>query len=92
MGPRWLRRPPAPESGCAGDPESDSDRGDALVSEIVIVDDEVEEVSCNGGKTFGHPRIYMTLGEDGAAECYYCGRRFARKSAAGSETAQDDAA
>lgn len=48
--------------------------------DIVEVDDDVEEVSCNGGRTFGHPRIYMTLGDDGVVECYYCGRRFERKS------------
>jgi uncharacterized Zn-finger protein len=52
------------------------------VVETVQVDDEVEEVSCDGGKTFGHPRIYLALGEDGTAECYYCGRRFVRKGAA----------
>jgi len=62
-----------------------------VVSETVEVDDDVEEVSCNGGKTFGHPRIYMTLDENGAAECYYCGRRFVRKSSA-SKASQDDAA
>lgn len=49
--------------------------------DIVEVDDDVEEVSCNGGRTFGHPRIYMTLGDDGVVECYYCGRRFERKNA-----------
>lgn len=59
--------------------------------DIVEVDDEVEEVSCDGGKTFGHPRIYMALGDDGAAECYYCGRRFVRRSARTGET-KDDAA
>lgn len=51
------------------------------MSEIVEVEDNVEEVSCNGGRTFGHPRIYMTLDDDGVAECYYCGRRFQRRHA-----------
>lgn len=59
--------------------------------EIIRVDDEVEEVSCNGGKTFGHPRVYLTLGDDGVVECYYCGRRFERQSA-GSGEKRDDAA
>lgn len=49
--------------------------------ETVEVDDDVEEVSCNGGQTFGHPRIYMVLGDEGAVECYYCGRRYERRSA-----------
>lgn len=57
----------------------------------VVVEDNVEEVSCDGGKTFGHPRIYMALGDDGVAECYYCGRRFERKSADAAES-RDDAA
>jgi uncharacterized Zn-finger protein len=61
------------------------------VPEIVKVDEDVEEVSCNGGKTFGHPRIYMTLGDDGVAECYYCGCRFQRRSV-DSGARQDDAA
>jgi len=61
------------------------------VPEIVEVDDDVEEVSCNGGRTFGHPRIYLVLGDDGVAECYYCGRRFVRRSVRAREK-QDDAA
>lgn len=59
--------------------------------ETVEVDDDVEEVSCNGGKTFGHPRIYLVLGDDGVAECYYCGRRFVRRRVRAKEK-QDDAA
>lgn len=59
--------------------------------ETVEVEDSVEEVSCDGGKTFGHPRIYLTLGEDGIAECYYCGRRFVRKNAV-SRLSRGDAA
>ena len=61
------------------------------MADIVEVDEQVEEVSCDGGKTFGHPRIYMTIGKDGVAECYYCGRRFERK-VAGSGTRRNDAA
>lgn len=61
------------------------------VVETVEVGDDVEEVSCDGGKTFGHPRIYMVLGDDDKAECYYCGRRFLRKRAA-SQASRDDAA
>jgi uncharacterized Zn-finger protein len=62
-----------------------------FVPEIVEVDNDVEEVSCDGGKTFGHPRIYMVLGDDGEAECYYCGRRFVRRREQMKEK-QDDAA
>jgi len=49
------------------------------VPDIVEVANSVEEVSCNGGKTFGHPRIYMNFGDEDVLECYYCGRRFVRK-------------
>lgn len=34
------------------------------------------EISCDGGKTYGHPKVYLTPGEDGSVDCYYCGRRF----------------
>lgn len=61
------------------------------MSEIVEVEDNVEEVSCNGGRTFGHPRIYMTLDDDGVAECYYCGRRFERKRAPARASGHDAA-
>lgn len=59
--------------------------------ETIEVEENVEEVSCDGGKTFGHPRIYMTFGEDGVVECYYCGRRFEQKHA-GSGASRGDAA
>lgn len=59
--------------------------------EIIRVEDDVEEVSCNGGKTFGHPRVYLTLGDDGVVECYYCGRRFERQSTSSGQK-RDDAA
>lgn len=59
--------------------------------DIVEVDEDVEEVSCDGGKTFGHPRIYMSFGDERAVECYYCGRRFERKPA-GSGASRETAA
>ena len=38
---------------------------------------EVDEatVSCDGGK-LGHPKVYLSLGEDGTVDCPYCDRRF----------------
>lgn len=59
--------------------------------DIVEVEIDVDEVSCDGGKTFGHPRIYMNFGDDRVVECYYCGRRFERKHA-GSGNSHNDAA
>lgn len=59
--------------------------------ETVPVDTAVEEVCCDGGRTFGHPRIYMTLDDNGCSECYYCGCRFQR-TAAGPGASRNDAA
>ncbi|MCI4660820.1 MAG: zinc-finger domain-containing protein [Neomegalonema sp.] len=34
-------------------------------------------VGCDGGGgALGHPKVYLTLGEDGKAVCGYCGRLF----------------
>ncbi len=42
--------------------------------ETIIV--ETTEVGCDGG-TLGHPMVYLNLRPDGAADCPYCGQRFA---------------
>ncbi len=41
--------------------------------ETIIV--ETTTVGCDGG-TLGHPLVYLNLGEEKAAECPYCARRF----------------
>ena len=41
--------------------------------ETIIV--ETTTVGCDGG-TLGHPLVYLNLGEEKAADCPYCGRRF----------------
>ena len=33
-------------------------------------------VACDGGGLLGHPKVYLTLGDDGVVECPYCDRRF----------------
>jgi uncharacterized Zn-finger protein len=46
-------------------------------------------VACDGvGGALGHPRVYIELGEAGAAECGYCDRRFVLT---GGEGAEDEA-
>lgn len=36
-----------------------------------------ETVACDGGDgALGHPRVFLTLGENGEVECPYCGRRY----------------
>lgn len=39
-------------------------------------------IACDGG-TLGHPRVYLTIGEDGFIDCTYCDRRFTLKAGAG---------
>ncbi len=34
-------------------------------------------VACDGGGgALGHPRVFLELGEEGAVDCPYCGRRY----------------
>ena len=40
----------------------------------------MHNVACDGGGgPLGHPKVYLTLGEDGQAVCGYCGRVFVKK-------------
>ena len=45
-----------------------------------IVQCDVSEVSCDGGGTLGHPRVYLNMGTAGEVECPYCDRKFVLKS------------
>lgn len=45
-------------------------------------------VACDGGVgALGHPRVWLTLGEDGAVECPYCDKRFITPARAAAEAA-----
>lgn len=50
---------------------------------------EVEEVterriSCDGGDgALGHPKVWLTIGEQGFVECGYCDKRFILAEGAG---------
>lgn len=46
--------------------------------EIITVDASETEIACDGGKLFGHPKVYLNIGDSGYVDCYYCGRRFLR--------------
>ncbi len=52
------------------------------VSNIKIVEDNITTITCSGDdKSGGHPQIFLKVNnEDGAVECYYCGKNFIRKS------------
>ena len=44
----------------------------------VIVTNQLR-VACNGGGgTLGHPKIFLTLGNDGGVTCPYCSREFVK--------------
>ena len=39
------------------------------------------EVVCDGGAgALGHPKVYLPFGSKPEVTCYYCGRRFEKKS------------
>ena len=42
-------------------------------------------VACDGnvGGESGHPRVFLTIGKEGYAECGYCDRRYVLKAGAG---------
>ncbi len=51
--------------------------------EVIAVDDNTDEVSCDGGGgALGHPVVWYSLGGEDTAECKYCDRLFVKKSAA----------
>ncbi|MGB1884562.1 MAG: zinc-finger domain-containing protein [Gammaproteobacteria bacterium] len=46
--------------------------------EIKIVDDNAEEVGCDGNSgALGHPLVYLQFEGRKSVDCYYCGQRFA---------------
>lgn len=56
-------------------------------SQTVSVDRPV--VACDGG-TLGHPRVFLNLGDQGQAECPYCGLRFVLQEAPAEADDDDD--
>tara|TARA_B100001564_G_C20619853_1_gene661791 strand:+ start:308 stop:487 length:180 start_codon:yes stop_codon:yes gene_type:complete len=52
------------------------------ISNIRIIEDGTESVSCSGDKASGsHPKIFLkVIEEKGSIECYYCGKLFIYRS------------
>ena len=49
--------------------------------ETIVV--ETNETACDGGGgALGHPKVYLTLDEEGGKDCPYCGQRFELKEGA----------
>jgi len=50
--------------------------------EIIIVDNGVDGVSCDGGgSALGHPKAWYTFGRADFVECSYCDRVFVKECA-----------
>lgn len=60
---------------------STSSKSTSTTTSIAQVNDDVKEIACDGGGgAFGHPLIYLPINKQLFVECYYCGRRFEKKS------------
>ena len=60
---------------------STSSNSTMSATSLAQVKDGVKEVACDGGGgAFGHPLVYLPFGKQLFVECYYCGRRFEKKS------------
>ena len=44
----------------------------ALLGNVLYVKEK--KVSCDGGKDFGHPLVYLNLVKDGKVVCPYCSK------------------
>lgn len=61
----------------------DTDIVTSAPPETFIVDDDADQVSCDGGVgALGHPRIYISFDGGDMAECGYCDRLFIKKRTA----------
>ena len=45
---------------------------------------EASRIACDGGEgALGHPRVWLSIGEEGFVECPYCDKKFVLKAVAG---------
>lgn len=45
---------------------------------------ETSRIACDGGEgALGHPRVWLSIGEDGFVECPYCDKKFIAKEGVG---------
>lgn len=54
-------------------------KGNSMATNIEApetVESDSSEVSCDGGGTLDHPRVYLNMGEAGEVDCPYCNRKF----------------
>jgi len=49
-----------------------------------VIEVEKRRIACDGGNgALGHPRVYLSIGEEGFVECGYCDRKYVLKEGAG---------
>ena len=54
--------------------------------EIIVVDDDADEVSCDGGGgALGHPKVWYSFDGQDAVDCGYCDRLFMKGRFAAAE-------
>ena len=56
------------------------DDGASKASASVIVTNQLRVVCNGGGGALGHPKIFLTLGNDGRVTCPYCSREFVKSA------------
>lgn len=60
----------------------------ANAPETIIVDNDADEISCDGGGgALGHPKVWYTFDSQDSVECGYCDRLFVKKRASGIKAA-----
>ena len=44
-----------------------------LIEKVIV---NSKKVSCDGGTDFGHPLVYLNIGNDSEVICPYCSKKF----------------
>lgn len=58
------------------------------VAPIEVIETDTPQFHCDGGKgALGHPRVYLTVNNDGCVDCPYCGRHYKLAKGAGAHAA-----
>lgn len=58
--------------------------------EIIIVDNDVHEVSCDGGiPALGHPRVWYSFDSQDKVKCGYCDRIFIKRNSVHSKSTEN---
>lgn len=53
----------------------------SVAPEMIVVADDSDEVSCDGGGALGHPKVWYSFDNQDKVECRYCDRLFVKQRA-----------